>query len=83
MLQHGWTSKTIISVKEASFLHSMMPFISEISRKGKSIETENRTVVAWRRVQKFTTSNPKETLQGDGNVLKLYYGKAGRTQQMY
>ena len=61
--------------KKASVLYIMMPFMWNI-RKDTSTETQNRSA-AWKLAKKFTTNNPKETFQGDGNVLKLYCGNNG------
>ena len=61
--------------KKASVLYIMMPFMWNI-RKDTSTETQNRSA-AWKLAKKFTTNNPKETFQSDGNVLKLYCGNNG------
>ena len=49
LLQHRWTLKTLCSVKEGRHKrpHIVWFHLYEISRIGKSIETENRLSEAW------------------------------------
>jgi len=61
-------------VKEANLLSTYYDYIYVKNiKKGQiyRIETESRSVVAWRWAQKFTTNSAEETFQGAINVLKL------------
>jgi len=61
-------------VKEANLLSTYYDYIYVKNiKKGQiyRIETESRSVVAWRWAQKFTTNSAEETFQGAINVLKI------------
>lgn len=69
MLQHGVTSEMLCLVKGARHNNTVCFGLYEISRKGKSRETESRSVFiySWG----MGTEIYCHCLSGDGNILKF------------
>ena len=57
----------------------------EISRKDKSLKTDNRSVVAWglEQVQGLTTGGQEGTFFVDGNLLAVNFVDGHTTISMY
>ena len=57
----------------------------EISRKDKSLKTDNRSVVAWglEQVQGLTTGGQEGTFLVDGNLLAVNFVDGHTTISMY
>ena len=76
MLQHGWNLKTLLQEKEANHKrpHIIWFHFYEMSRRGKSIKTENRLVPKglekWRNNEVIIKAN-EDFLFGDANVLEV------------